>query len=214
MEGIGKRIKKLRETLGLTQEEFGARVQLSSGAICDIEKGIRGSKKGIGADTIARICKAFNIDPKWLLFGEEGTESVKSIKVKSPESYFINLIPIINEVPASYPAYPVLDDYIQGYVYIPESPKNAFGLLVKGDSMSPELNDGDIVIVSPGNEIKKRQIGIFRVNGETTIKFYLPLDKETLILQPANPKYPPIVIREGMECTIIGRVIYRIVKYE
>ena len=121
-------------------------------------------------------------------------------------------VPVINEVPAGYPAYPEINDHISAFVYLPKISKNTFGLYVSGKSMEPEIADGDIVIVNPGiKELKKGELGVFRIHNETTIKRCIPI-KNGCILQPTNPQYEPILIHDDTECILIGKVIYKIVK--
>ena len=92
------------------------------------------------------------------------------------------------------------------------SDKQAFDLYVSGKSMEPEIADGDIVIVNPGiTELKKGELGVFRIHNETTIKRCVPI-KNGYILQPTNPQYEPILIHDDTECILIGKVIYKIVK--
>lgn len=211
MGNIGKRIKALRLRLGLSQSEFAIKSKVSVGGICEIEKG----KRGLTDKTIMRICKAFNIDPRWLLTGEEKRRDIPSIVAEPRTEYNqkkLIAVPVINEVPAGYPAYPDIEDHVRSHVYLPNVPKRAFGLYISGKSMEPEINDGDIVIVDPGyEEIKKGELGVFRVNGEATIKYCTPIE-DGYILQPANRDYGPILITGDTECTLIGKVIYKIIK--
>lgn len=162
-----------------------------------------------------RICKAFNIDPYWLLTGEEKRRDIPSIVIEPREGYGEKkyvAVPVINEVPAGYPTYPDIEDHVRAHIYLPKVPKRAFGLYVSGKSMEPEINDGDIVIVDPRyEEVKKGELGVFRVNEDTTIKRCLPIH-DGYILQPANPDYEPILVTGDTECTLIGKVIYKIVK--
>ncbi|MCK4252153.1 helix-turn-helix domain-containing protein [candidate division WOR-3 bacterium] len=213
---IGKRIKKIRKSHNFTLEEFGDKIGLSPSAVRGIEEGLRGIKKGIGSETIIRICKNFKVDPNWLLFGEKRSKALPII-VASPKSEYdistkLTPVPVINEVPAGYPAYPDIDDHISAFVYLPKISKDTFGLYVSGKSMEPEIADGDIVIVNPGiKELKKRELGVFRIHNETTIKRCVPI-KDGYILQPTNPRYEPILIHDDIECIIIGKVIYKIIK--
>lgn len=211
MHNVGKRVKSLRLKLGLSQAEFAMKSGISVGGICEIEKG----KRGLTNKTILRICKAFNVDSDWLLTGHSKHKELPGIVAESRTEYDIKkltAIPVINDVPAGYPEYPVLDDEIRDHVYLPRVPRQAFGLYVSGDSMKPEINNGDIVIVNPNiQEVKKGEIGVFRINAETTVKYCVPLD-DGFLLQPANPSYKPILVSGDIECTVIGKVIYKIVK--
>lgn len=212
---IGLRIKKIRESLDLTQEEFGSKIGLVSGTICNIEKGSQGGKKGIGAEILIKIANVYRIDLHWLLTGEIRKKELPIIAAQPCEEYDkkeLVPIPIINEVPAGYPAYPDIEDFVHDYAYIPKVPKNTFGLLVSGKSMEPEIADGDIVVIDPGiKELKRGDLGVFRVNNEVSLKRYYP-SKNGILLQPSNHNFAPIFITADDECELIGKVIYKIVK--
>lgn len=84
---------------------------------------------------------------------------------------------------------------------------NNFSLRVKGDSMEPEFNEGDIIIVSPH---AKPATGDYIVakndEEETTFKQYKKFDN-TRVLHPLNPKYPDIVLNKDLEYRIVGVVM-------
>lgn len=63
---MNDRIKQIRQSLNLSQAEFGSRVKLSQNYIWMIEKGDR-----VPADrTISDICRVFGVNEIWLRTGE------------------------------------------------------------------------------------------------------------------------------------------------
>lgn len=63
---INERIRDLRrDGLGLTLEEFGARVGVSRAAMSNIENGAR----SVTDQMFISICREFNVRPEWLLDG-------------------------------------------------------------------------------------------------------------------------------------------------
>lgn len=62
---MNERIKDLRKTLGLTQEEFASKIDLSRNFIAQIELG----KKVPSDRTIRDICRIFKVDYDWLMYG-------------------------------------------------------------------------------------------------------------------------------------------------
>lgn len=70
---MNKRLKSLRKTLGLTQDEFAKRTGVSRPAIANFETG-RNNASGLA---INAICKEFNVNEHWLRTGE-GDMFVKS----------------------------------------------------------------------------------------------------------------------------------------
>ncbi|MGN0481905.1 MAG: helix-turn-helix domain-containing protein [Lachnospiraceae bacterium] len=64
---IASRIHSVRAAMGLTQSEFAERCDLSTNYIAAIETGC----KGIGVQTLYKICNATNMSADYFLFGEE-----------------------------------------------------------------------------------------------------------------------------------------------
>ena len=85
---------------------------------------------------------------------------------------------------------------------------DAFVLEVKGDSMiGAGIDDGDLIVVEPvaDSEVRNGEIVAARIDGESAVKRYYEHDGE-VILEPANPNYPPIRVKEYEDFTILGRV--------
>jgi repressor LexA len=84
-----------------------------------------------------------------------------------------------------------------------------FALKVRGDSMIEALiDDGDIVImrkVLEPSRIRNGTIVAARVESTTTLKYY-HLEKDTVVLKPANPNYEPMKY-PAAEVNIDGRLV-------
>ena len=63
---VHERIKKLRKTLDLTQQEFCSRIGLQRNSISLVESG----KRNISNQAILSICREFNVNETWLRTGE------------------------------------------------------------------------------------------------------------------------------------------------
>ncbi|MDR0599798.1 MAG: helix-turn-helix domain-containing protein [Treponema sp.] len=66
-DSVNQRIKKLRKTIGLTQNEFSRVIAISSGQLACIETG----KRVVNDRTIKLICDSFKVSDRWLRRGEE-----------------------------------------------------------------------------------------------------------------------------------------------
>ncbi len=64
---IHERLKYLREQLNLTTRAFGSAINMSGGAITNMEKGTRNVTKR----TIRDLCREYNVNPEWLINGTE-----------------------------------------------------------------------------------------------------------------------------------------------
>lgn len=62
---MNNRIKKIRETLNLTQEEFGKKIGTARNTIANYESGNRKPSNAI----ITSICREFDINEEWLRYG-------------------------------------------------------------------------------------------------------------------------------------------------
>ena len=63
---MNERLKKLRKTLDLTQQEFADRLGISRGNIGSYEVG----KSALSDAVISLICREFNVNADWLRNGE------------------------------------------------------------------------------------------------------------------------------------------------
>ena len=87
---------------------------------------------------------------------------------------------------------PKMDDYVT--VDDTKDPQ-AFALKVKGNSMSPRIEDGDVVIVSPQQEARSGDICVARVNGEDTLK-KVKFEGNYIHLIPLNPEFDPVTVKK------------------
>ena len=62
---MGDRIKALRQSLGLTQQEFADKIGIKRGAIANYEIG-----RNISDVVINSICRTYNVSEQWLRTGE------------------------------------------------------------------------------------------------------------------------------------------------
>lgn len=127
------------------------------------------------------------------------------------------LIPVINKVAAGYPVdfddleYPA--GFADDYVRCPDiDDPHAFAVRVVGDSMEPKFCQGDIVIFSPGAEVRNGDDCFvrFTLPHETTFKRVFFESEDKVRLQPRNENYPPMII-EGSRVNGIYRAA---IKYE
>lgn len=91
---LGERIKEVRTSKGLTQEQFSGKIGLSRNYVARIEIGER-----LPSDrTIKDICREFGVDELWLRTGigeafsvptreEEMTKLFKSLMADRPETF-------------------------------------------------------------------------------------------------------------------------------
>jgi len=88
--------------------------------------------------------------------------------------------------------------------------KADFGIQISGDSMIPNILDGDIVWVEATPEIRDGEVGIFVLNGESFCKVLQISSKRSgkmVSLVSHNDAYPAIIIKEHDVLKTVGRVL-------
>ena len=123
-------------------------------------------------------------------------------------------IPLLSKIPGGKPSGWTDGEYPPGFAeeYISRgdvTDPNAFALIVEGDSMTPIINSGDIVIVSPNSEVTNNSIAAVAINDDDrTLKKVIFLNNDKVLLHPENDEFEPILC-DLNTVRIIGRVIER-----
>jgi len=101
MMQIGKRLRRQRERINMTREEFAEKANISPQFLAEIENG----KKGMSVDTLYKICSNFSLSADYLLFGllsnDTLSDSAKNAIGNMPEpflSYTEDIIQIVNNI--------------------------------------------------------------------------------------------------------------------
>jgi repressor LexA len=188
---IGQLIKQSRKEKGITQNELAKRIGVSAGAISRWESG---DIENMRRDRIEKLADALGIDPN-IIIGIE------------PNKEMDGNIPILGRVAAGIPIDAV--EEIIGYEEIPKrllAYASYFALKIRGESMQPNIQDSDIVIVRKQESASDGDIVIAQVNHdeEATCK-RLKMYRDQIMLLSDNPAYSPQVY-DANDVHIVGVV--------
>ena len=117
--------------------------------------------------------------------------------------------PLYGKIAAGTPA--LLRDHVRDVYELDRklvASADGFLLEVKGDSMiDAGIDDGDLVVVEPvpDDDVRNGEIVAARIDGDAAIKRFFAKDGK-VILEPANSNYPPILVHEHEDFTVLGRV--------
>ena len=81
-------------------------------------------------------------------------------------------------------------------------------IVVRGDSMEPELRSGDQVIIDNSQRSPREGVFAFNIDGWALIKRLRIKGAGEADLVSTNPAYPPITVRLDQEYLIVGRAIW------
>lgn len=194
---VGQRIFEARKRRKISRKEVADFLQVHETTIKRYEDG---NTKKLPTDRLEKIAKYLNTSIEYLM-GWEEEQKPQGIK-----------IPVLGTVAAGIPISAVED--ILDYEEIPQSWKNQgdfFGLRIKGDSMKPDINDGDTVIVRQQSTANNGDIIIALVNGDdATCKKIEKLDNGIMLISN-NSEYSPMYFSNEEVITkpvvIIGKVV-------
>lgn len=120
------------------------------------------------------------------------------------------VLPVYGRIAAGEPM--LLDEHIEARVRVDPglvSSPDSFVLRVAGQSMrGMGILDGDLVVIEPAaaEQILDGEIVAARLGGEGTVKRFFAGDADQPVLEPANPDFPPIVVRSVDDFAVLGRV--------
>lgn len=206
MLDLYKNIKKFRLERGYTQTELANLTGYTDrSSIAKIENG----DVDLPQSKIMLFAKALDVPPG-VLMGDSGIDYSRGIDFESYglKSVHKKMVPVIGEIACGAPAeaIEIPIDIVEGEDYDAD-----YALKAKGDSMTgAEIYDGDIILIKAMSMVNNGEIAAVRIDGSTTLKYvYWYPEKKQLVLQAANPAYPPLSY-EGealQDAEILGKAV-------
>lgn len=201
---FSKNLKYYLKLRNKTQLDLAKAIGVSNTTINNYVKGYNTPRM----DKIDKICTYLNIERSNLLEDNE-KRNIKPQGIK---------IPVLGTVAAGIPISAVED--ILDYEEIPQSWQNQgefFGLKIKGDSMEPRMESGDVVIVKQQSDANSGDTVIVLVNGDDATCKRLEKTDNGIMLVSTNPKYPPMFYSlediQTKPVVILGKVVELRQKY-
>ena len=190
-------LKQCRKQKGISQAELASKLGVTQQAVGKWESG----KSSPDPATVARIAEILSTTADFLLGLYRPVSNVTTPEERFFGNYAESLIPVIGTVKAGYGALAFEEDYGQEYARV-KDPSNYFYLVVRGDSMEPRIQDGDLALVH------KQDTLVYGDEGEGTLKRYIQRGN-CVVLQPFNPAYNELVIKgeDLNRLHIAGRVV-------
>lgn len=169
------RLRQIREKNEMLQRDVANFLGISTSAYGFYETGAR----SMSAETAKKLAKFFKVSVDYLLGADTNNK---------------RLLPVLGTVKAGYNylAQENVIDYIDPSMNIAD-PENYFGLIVKGDSMSPTYLDGDTLILEKVEDCENGQDAVVMINGNDGTFKRVFKNENGIILQPLNPEYQPLV---------------------
>ncbi len=211
---FGLRLRNLRQSKDMSQNELARRLNLASSSVARYESGDRKPD----TDRLVDIANLFNVTTDYLLCKTDSpylyVEDLASTVRLSPDSREKAIrVPTLGYIRGGEPM--ITDDNFLGYeeMVVPSttSADDFIGLKVEGDSMMPLINEGSIVIIKLQPTCEMNDVCAVRVNDEAVTVKRVKRLPDGLYLIPENSAYSPKFFTAdevtNLPVEIIGKVI-------
>jgi len=204
---VGKRLKEFRIMKKITQEGLASLLKIATKNISDYETG----KTAPSLQSLQTIRNTYNLSLDWLLTGEGSmfltdekplNNKIDVLHTQNQKTLNDNYwyIRVNADISAGNPlqameheplyVIPILKSLI-------DNPDNYYCFRVNGDSMSPEIEHNDYVVMAKKhdfNNIDNKIVAMRNEDGLNLKRLVVATDNKSAILVSVNTKYNPIVV--------------------
>lgn len=178
-------------------------------------------KKGIKQSELAELC---DVSITTISLWERGKYDIDNRSLRILSDYFgvstdyllgkkdkaKPWVPVLGDVAAGIPI-TVVEDIGDEWEQIDGNQEEYFALRLKGDSMNPRMNSGDVVIVHRQNMVDNNEIAVVKIGTEEATVKMVRIVENGVWLVPINPAFETVFysvkqVRE-LPVTIIGKVV-------
>lgn len=200
---FNKLLKKARKEAGLTQVELAEMLNVTQGTIANWERAVREPD----IETIRTIAEKLKV-PVEYFFSTEKQGETNYIEISAPK---LVSIPVIGRVAAGLQCFAdmQIEEYAPCDASLLHTGYDYVYLRVTGDSMEPELHEGDKVLVQVRDTVESGDYAVVIVDGDDGLVKKIEYSKTQLTLISENPYYPPRRFQrdEMNRVRIFGKVV-------
>ncbi|SDB02851.1 Phage repressor protein C, contains Cro/C1-type HTH and peptisase s24 domains [Desulfonatronum thiosulfatophilum] len=166
-------------------------------------------KRGVPKNWALIVATMFGLNPEWL---KTGTGPIRPLnrdrtlfipKVSARASAGAGSLETMDNVVGEIP-------FDRGWISMKGNPNRMVAMDVVGDSMSPELEAGDTILVDQSrSEVQSNAVYVIGLQDAVLVK-RIQAHPGLVILYSANPRYAPVTLQgdEIETLRIIGRVLW------
>ncbi len=209
---INRRIKERRLAKGMTLLELANKIGVREATVQRYESG---AIKNIKYNTLIKIAEALDCKPEYLMSWSDKPHGNSNNPKQKKNSV---RIPVYGNIAAGVPIEEIEDvEDWEDFEINGNNGHDYIALRIKGDSMTPRICDGDVIIIRLQPTVENGELAAVRVNDgfadsvDATCKRVKFTVDGGIMLQSLNPDYPPMyysrqdILEKGVE--IIGKVV-------
>lgn len=204
METFAQRFSKALKMRKMKQSEIAEILGVNEGTISNYVKGTYAPKQR----RTEQIANILQVNIAWLLGADVSPSPIKSTLVAN--SSVLCRVPIYSSVSAGFGALAI--DEVVDYIELPFSSlaeaEETLCVTVHGDSMSPKIQDGDLIQIHKQDSVDSGDITAVLLDGDDGLVKKVTYGADWIKLTSLNQAYSPIVLNgaEVLRCKIVGKV--------
>lgn len=175
------RIRKQRIRLGISLQELSRRTGLNKSTLQRYETG---QIDKLPLERAQLIAKGLETSVEYILGLDGGN-------IELADADMIYSIPVFDSVSAGFGCYADSRavEYRPTFISNPSDAENYLWINVKGDSMSPKIEDGDRILVRRQDSVENGSVAVVMIDDEAVVK-KIKYGKTWVELHSFNPYYP------------------------
>lgn len=187
METFAQRLNKALIIRGLTAADLSRKLGINEGTISQYKSGSYEPKQR----RLHAIAEALNVSIPWLMGADVPMEDNTEVIPLPPDNIYMR--PVYDSVAAGFNRLAIDNpvEYIPTYISAPSEKDKYMWLLVRGDSMSPLIDDGSRVLVKMQDSVDSGQVAVVLIDGDEGSVKRVTYGKDWIELISVNPYYPP-----------------------
>lgn len=190
MSKLQKRIRERRSLLGLTLLEIADKLGVREATVQRYESG---EIKNIKHETVRSLADILGCSPQYLMGWTDRLTDGDEASLSPIPSENVFMRPVYNSVSAGFGAVANdVVDYVPTVINAPGEKDLYIWITVKGDSMSPLIDDGSRILVKKQSSVDDGQIAVVLIEGEEAFVKKIKISAESVELVSVNPYYPPL----------------------
>ena len=222
MSGVGTRIKKAREALGMTQVTLAQAVGISQQAVMELESG-----RAKGTKHTAKFARALGQDPLWLETGEgrlrEAAKARRQVRTDAMEAVVevanFERIPVF-DLKAGRGRDPLgdIDNAVSFSMFrtlwlkaLTATPVSQLAVVqMSGDAMEPTIANGDQVLVDTAQaNLRREGIYVLRLDDTLLVRRVTmhPATRKVTVASD-NARYKPYEDLDPEALEALGRIVW------
>lgn len=178
------RLKQLRISRKITQKDFAAILKVPANTYNQWENG----KRTPDNEILMRIADYFDVSIDYLMGRSDTLTESNAVITEQPNIF---MIPVFESVSAGFGTYAdnYITEYMPMYFSSPSEADESIFVTVKGDSMYPKIEDGDIVLVHKQDDVDSGSIAVVLIDGEDALVKKIVYGDNCIELHSVNPMY-------------------------